>query len=142
MTAGEERETLGALADRLCAEFGFPPAHEGDGGTGSALTETSVPMFAERPSVEDERLVATARRTLVRIAAALETRHPRAVSDTAYRALFDGAEFVMRTELAAGNSISALMPSLVFLISLPMVNHDEALELSRRSTALLEETTG
>lgn len=142
MTAGEEHEALEALADRLCAEFGYLPPPEEGNDANPASGETHLPMFAELPSREDERLVASARRALVRIAAALEARHPKVVSDTAYRALFDGAEFVMRTQLAAGNSISALMSSFVFLISLPMVSQDEALELANRSTALLEEAAG
>jgi hypothetical protein len=142
VTAGEEREALDALADRFCAELGYPQAGELGDEAALARIKGRDPMFAELIGPDEEKLVAAARRALVRIAAALETKHSRVVSDTAYRALFDGAEFVMRSELAAGNLISPLMPSFVFLISLPMVSQEEALDLSRRSTALLDETAG
>lgn len=46
----------------------------------------------------------------------------------------------MRGELARGNAnqLPALMPSFVFLVTLPIVEQDEALNLSRRASELLD----
>jgi len=70
---------------------------------------------------------------------AVETKHPPAVSRTVTGAITDGAESVMRAELAKGNRPSELMPSFVFLAVLPMLSRDQALELSRRTASILEE---
>lgn len=124
------------MADQLCAGFGYSKGEERR--EQAAPERAARPwLFAELLSPEDERLVATARRSLTRIAAALEANHPKVVSETAYQALLDGTEVVMRNELTAGNPIAPLMPGFVFLIALPMVDQDEALELSRRTESLL-----
>jgi hypothetical protein len=99
-------------------------------------------VFTELLSREEEELIATAHGCLARIAEGLETKHHKVVSETTYAALFEGAELIMRSELAAGNPLSALMPSLVFLIALPMVKQDEALALSERTSSLLNEAQG
>jgi hypothetical protein len=96
-------------------------------------------LFGDHLSKKDERLVATARDALGRIAATLEARHSGVISDITFLALLDGAEIVMRSELSAGASIEALMPSFVFLIALPMVDNDEALELARRTSILFDQ---
>ena len=46
----------------------------------------------------------------------------------------------MRGELVSGNAaqLPALMPSFVFLVALPVVDQDRALELSRRTERLVE----
>lgn len=46
----------------------------------------------------------------------------------------------MRGELVSGNA--ALMPSFVFLVTLPVVDQDRALELSRRAAQLVEGALG
>jgi hypothetical protein len=140
--AGEERQALVEFADRICVELGHPVGEEIMNEAPSQPDGTRTRLFSGLLSAEDERLIATARRCLVHIAAALEAGHLKVVSETTYRALLDGAELVMRSELAAGNPPSTLMPSLVFLIALPMVKQDEALELSQRTSALLEQAAG
>jgi hypothetical protein len=137
MAAGNEREALAEFANRLCAEFGYGASGDLPDGVPSHLDETRTYLFAGLLSPEEERLVATARRSLAHFAAGLVAEHPQAVSETVLRALLDGAELMMRGELAAGNTISPLMPSFVYLIALPMVKQDEALELSDRTTSLL-----
>lgn len=138
MAAGNEREALAELANRLCAEFGYAAGNL-PGELSSRLAEPRTSLFPGLLSPEDGQLVETARRSLAEFATGLVAEHPQAISETVLRALLDGAELMMRGELAAGNSISPLMPSFVFLIALPVVRQDEALELSRRTASLLYE---
>lgn len=137
MEVGEEHQALTGIAERLCAEFGHPL----DGGAAEEAPSQAGAsrMFGELLGPEDERTVSVARWSLARISAALAAAHPKVVSETAYQALLDGAEVVMRNELAAGNRVSPLMPSFVFLIALPMVDQDQALDLSHRTAELLAE---
>jgi hypothetical protein len=60
------------------------------------------------------------------------------------RLALDGAELVMRGELIRGNGtrLGALVPSFVFLVTLPMVEQDEALALSQRAGELLAGARG
>jgi hypothetical protein len=55
-------------------------------------------------------------------------------------AALDGAESVIRGELLFGNAdrLPALMPGFVFLVVLPVVDQDRALELSRRTEELIQ----
>ena len=50
----------------------------------------------------------------------------------------------MRGELVSGNAaqLPALMPSFVFLVALPVVDQDRALELSRRTSELIDGVLG
>lgn len=122
------------MADRLCAEFDYPVGHHS-----FASNSTNARLFAGSLSEEDERLIATARESLARIAGALAARAPAGVPEITVQTLLGGAEIVMRSELAAGTMPSTLMPSFVFLVALPLVDQDEALELSKRTASLLEE---
>jgi hypothetical protein len=129
-------EALLRVADQLCAELA--PAGVGEApGARSALGEEGV--MAGILSGEDESLVEGLRGGLARIAAALGGRDGdspgRAVS-----AALDGAEMVIRGELISGHreKLPRLMPSFVFLVTLPIVDQDRALELSRRTEELLE----
>jgi hypothetical protein len=136
--AGNEREALLAVADQLSIELGYadgeeiPDAHSplgGEGGTMAGILNS-----------EDELLVAGVRRGLARIAVALDGEGPEGASGSAVGAALDGAEVVMRGELVSGNAarLPALMPSFVFLVALPVVDQDRALELSRRTERLVE----
>jgi hypothetical protein len=92
-------------------------------------------------SPEDEQLVRQVRWGLARLAAAVGAAAPPAEApENAVRVALDGAELVMRGELIRGNGnqLGALMPSFVFLVTLPMLEQDEALELSIRTSALIE----
>jgi hypothetical protein len=94
-------------------------------------------------SAEDELWVTHLRGGLARIASTLsggaEPPHPDAV-----RAALDGADLVMRGELVNGNDdwLPRLMPSFVFLVVLPIVDQDRALEISRRCAELIERELG
>jgi hypothetical protein len=134
--AGDERNALLRVADQLSVELGYaggdevPGADSPGGGMAVGLLNS-----------EDELLVARVRRGLAKIAAALDGIGSEDASETAVGAALDGAEVVMRGELMTGNGgqLPALMPSFVFLVALPMVDRDRALELSRRTARLIED---
>lgn len=139
MASGDEREALIRVADRLCAEFGYEvdstvPAEEP-----SQPTLTSTWLFGKSPDPDVEQLIAAARYSLTRLCSALEPRRPASLPEITVPALIDGAELVMRGEMAKGKAPSAVMPDFVFLVALPLVDQDEALELSQRTASLLEE---
>jgi hypothetical protein len=135
---GNEREALLRVADQLSIELGYaegeeiPGACSPLGGEGGAM--------AGILNSEDELLVARVRRGLAKVVAALGGEGSDGASGRAVGAALDGAEMVMRGELVSGNAakLPALMPSFVFLVTLPVVDQDRALELSRRAAALVE----
>lgn len=138
VAAGDEAKALTTIADRLCAEFGYPlPADAQE--RPAPGDDPRHDLFGADLGPEDEKLIRMARRNLTRLAGALGARHQKIVSETTYQALFDGAETAMRSELSAGVPMSELLPSLVFLIVLPMVTREEALEFSQRTAQLLQE---
>jgi hypothetical protein len=121
---------------QLCAELAPPdqgeiptlPSALGEGGAMAGILST-----------EDELWVTRLRSGLARIAAALSggAEPPDSV---AVRAALDGADLVMRGELVNGNEdwLPQLVPSFVFLVALPIVDQDRALEVSRRCAELIE----
>jgi hypothetical protein len=107
-------------------------------GARSTLGEQSVMAGLFGP--EDEWLVRSFREFLARIAATLyDGREDPPLGSV--EAALDGAEMVMRGELASGGAarLPRLLPSFVFLVTLPIVDQDRALALSRRTTQLIEE---
>lgn len=136
--AGTEREALLAVADQLSIELGYAESEEPSGAR-SPLGRNEGPMAGILNS-EDELLVARVRSGLAKVAAALDGESPDGASRRAVGAALDGAEMVMRGELVSGNAarLPALMPSFVFLVALPLVDQDRALELSQRSAQLVE----
>jgi hypothetical protein len=136
--AGNEREALLAVADQLSIELGYPEGDEPPGAR-SPLGGDAGPMAGILNS-EDEMLVAGVRSGLAKVAAALGSESLEGVSRSAVIAALGGAEMVMRGELVTGNDarLPTLMPSFVFLVALPVVDQDRALELSRRTERLIE----
>ncbi|HTR76368.1 MAG TPA: hypothetical protein VMH33_14030 [Solirubrobacterales bacterium] len=136
MQAGTYGEALRRVADRLCAELADPEAVE--------LPEIGSTLRAEGAmtiglDAEDEALVADLRKALAAVASTLSAgAETPAVQQI--KAALDGAEFVMRSELAAGNPrrILKLIPSFVFLVALSAADQDRALELSFRAAELIE----
>lgn len=107
--------------------------------------EGSGPEADAAPS-SDEQLIPALRRTLARIAAALEAQEGAGGQDAAggedaVAAALDGIERVMKGELALGNGdrLPALLPGFVFLIALPLVGQGDGIDLSNRCGQLLEE---
>jgi hypothetical protein len=99
--------------------------------------------MSEAFTADDDALVREVRAALATIAARLgaaaENPPPESV-----RAALDATEIVMRGELMTGgrNRLPRLMPSLVFLVALPIVEQDRALALSQRTAALVDEEAG
>lgn len=138
MPAGNYGEVLLRAADQLCAELGFSGAQPVPGSRSVLARGEAMEGIL---SVRDEALARRVRTTLAQIAAALgftgeELRAPVVI------VALDGAEMALRGELASGNGeeLPRLMPSLVFLVALPLVDEDRALELSRRTAELIAET--
>lgn len=125
------------MVDRLCTEFGYPVATEEPAGATLPSDDPRHNLFGIDLTPEQEALVLLARQNLNRFASALGAEHPKMVSETTYNALLDGAETALRSELASGVPITRVMPSLIFLVALPMVSDEEALQLSQRTAALL-----
>jgi hypothetical protein len=139
VSAGNAREAVLRVADQLCAELGFDEvASELARGRGP-LSGDGIGML-EILDPEDESLVVMIRDALAKVAAALGAGKPDGDAGRAVCAALDGAEMVLRGELVSGNfkRLPALMPSFVFLVTLPIVDQEEALELSRRTSELIE----
>lgn len=126
------------MADQLSIELGYPEGEEPPGAR-SPLDGDEGPMAGILNS-EDEQLVARVRSGLAKIAAALGGDRLEGASRNAIGAALGGAEMVIRGELVSGNAsrLPTLMPSFVFLVALPVVDQDRAIELSRRTERLLE----
>jgi hypothetical protein len=129
------------VADQLGRELGYA---EGGDVPGARATPGEGLASSQLLNSEDAALVARLRTALAKIAAALlNARSERAPVPGVLPAL-EGAELVMRGELISGNAaqLPRLMPSFVFLVALPIVEQDRALELSRRTSELIEEERG
>jgi hypothetical protein len=142
VSAGNRRALL-RFADQLCAKLGFAEVTEE---VDAAEPRAGVDACGG-PGVigaEDELLVAAMRRALAAVAAAVASASGIRTAQTPVSAALDGAEVVMRGELVSGNSenLPALIPGFVFLVTLPIVEVDEALHLSRRTSELVEEALG
>jgi hypothetical protein len=134
VSAGDPCEVLLRVADRLCAELGCV-------GTGEDVPGAESPYSRDRgmvgeASAADELLVKEVRRRLAQIAA---TAGPEQALDAAVAAALNGSEMVMRGELAQGSRdrLPSLLPSFILLITLPVVDQDEALALSERASELV-----
>lgn len=123
------------VADQLCAELGYAKRGQVPGAR-SVLGVKGVMGGILTP--EEEALARRMREGLARIAAALgfdgKGERARIVA-----VALDGAEMALRGELVSGNAdqLPQLLPSLVFLITLPLVDQDRALELSHRTAELI-----
>jgi hypothetical protein len=136
--AGNEREALLRVADQLSAELGYPEGGEIPGADTGLGGEGALVGILDS---EDELLIAEIRRGLATLAAAaFDGGEPEGADRKAVLAALDGAEMVMRGEIAMGNAgrLPALLAGFVFLVTLPVVDQDRALELSKRCARLLE----
>jgi hypothetical protein len=95
---------------------------------------------AAMSGTEGEQLVVGLTAALGRLVSAARSRRGEAVEEIAMvRRRLDGAEFVMRRQIliAGGERLPQLVPSLVFLILLPLLGHAEALRACERIACLL-----
>jgi hypothetical protein len=126
--------SLRRMADLLLAEFGgeVPPETLGLGPGMAAAGGREV-------LTEDQRAtVARLREALAAIAWTLgPTGEDRTVQMV--QIAIDGAEFVIRSELAHGDEarVLDLLPSFVFLVALTVADRDRALGLARRTEELV-----
>jgi hypothetical protein len=135
---GTHGETLRRVADRLCVEFIDPDVAELPGIRSTLGEKEGMTGILD---AEDEALLARVREALAGIASTLSAADAEEPPVQAIETALDGAEFVIRGELASGNTERALklMPSLVFLVALSVADQDRALELSRRTVELIGE---
>jgi hypothetical protein len=126
------------VADRLGRELGYVERWDVPG---ARATPGEGLASSQLLNSEDAALVARLRTALAKIAAALLNARSEHAPVPGVLAALDGAEMVMRGELVSGNAgqLPRLMPSFVFLVALPIVEQDRALELSRRTSELIEE---
>jgi hypothetical protein len=99
-------------------------------------------VTSERLSTEDKLLVESLRAALATIAARLSADADAENASAPFaRAALDAAETVMRGELMTRRDpqLARLLPSLVFVVALPIVDQDRALALSQRTLELIEE---
>jgi hypothetical protein len=110
----------------------------GDDVGGAGPTEAP----AECSGLGDEQFILAMRRSLARIAAALDGDETRMASEPSVIAALDATEMVIRGELTIGNSgrLPTLLPAIVFLVTIPVVDRDRALALSKRCSQLLEQS--
>jgi hypothetical protein len=143
VAAGNEGEAIRWIADQLWAELGYTTDVNEVAELRSALAGGGEQEWGAL-GPDEESLVAEMRRSLAKVAAAAGTARPDGVAKRGVRAALDGAELVMRGELARGNAghLPALMPSFVFLVTLPIAGQDTALRISKRASELAEETLG
>jgi hypothetical protein len=130
--------------ERLCAELGYESGAEGvDDGDSSALLRGRNSILGSL-SAEDEALVEAIRQGLARLATAIggEGRREERVSGVGI--VLDGTELMVRSELVRGQAdrLPSLLPGFVFLVALAIVEQDEALRLSRRTSELIEGASG
>jgi hypothetical protein len=139
---GNEREALLRVADRISIELGYAEGEESSGP--DSLLEGNQGTMAGILNSEDELLVLRMRQGLAKVAAAAGDGDSEGSSESAVRAALDGTELVMRGELVCGNAeqLPALLPGFVFLVTLPVVEQDKALQLSRRTARLVERALG
>jgi hypothetical protein len=144
VAGGTEGETLLEVFDQLCAALGYAGGEVAPGDTRPILGGREPSRDAGLLSPEDERLVVSVRNGLAKVAAAVGAGRAAGTPERAVGVALEGAELVMRGELACGRAaqLAGLMPSFVFLVTLPIVDQDEAIELSRRTSALLEGALG
>jgi hypothetical protein len=78
---------------------------------------------------------------LSEIASAAGAANAAGATRRAVIASLAGVELAIRGELVMGNAerLGARMPSFVFLVTLPVLDQDRALELSRRAAELVDE---
>src|SRR5436190_1448776 len=131
--SGNYSEALIGATDRLSAELGAGRSGE-FAATDPALAEKG--LMGGVLSAEDDLLVRRLRAALTRIAAALRESEPDFSHPLIIQMVLDGAEMMMRGEILKGNRqrLAQLMPDFVFLVALPIVDQDRALELSRRAS--------
>jgi hypothetical protein len=126
--------------ERLCAELGYESGEEEVGASDSSALVGGRSSILGSLSAEDEALVEAIRQGLARLAAAIGGEGRGEERASGVRVVLDGTELMVRSELIRGQAkqLRGLLPGFVFLVALSIVEQDEALELSRRTSELIE----
>jgi hypothetical protein len=142
VSAGDPGEIVLRVADQLCAELGC--SEEGADMADVRLSNRQGDGVSAVLPAQEESLVRTIKRKLFQIATAASVVKIEGPPPDAVSAALDGAEMVMRGELVSGNAdrLLSMMPSFVFLVTVPVVEHGQALALSRRTAKLIEQEHG
>lgn len=139
MGAEDYAEVLLRVTDQLCEELGYVDPEPGLEPRTSAAEVSATSHVLD---ADDAALVARLKMALAKIAVAVaDASGPEDSPGRPVEAAIEGVELVMRGELLRGNAarLPRLMPSFVYLVTLPIVEQDRALELSRRTSELIAE---
>lgn len=136
MAAGKGLEALLQALDELCNELGWTDDEADIPRTRSPLSSSGIRSLSDP---QDEMLVRKVMRRLASLATVLGAAQAEGVRRRALCAALDGAELVMRGELSSGNArqLPSLIPSFVFLVTVPIIEQDAALDLSQRTSDLI-----
>jgi hypothetical protein len=134
---GHETDRLVAVLGNLCEELGFS---EDDQGPGPAWLEGHQTGLWEG-CLDDDRSIPQLREALAKLAWAATGGAPGSGQEerAVLRAL-DGVELVMRAELAAERAemLTEHLPGFVYVVVLPRLGQERAIDLSRRIEQLTE----
>jgi hypothetical protein len=135
---GVKPELLLRVVDRLCTELGCAPESDGIPAGERHLSDQLTRSGYLRS--EDEALVQSMRQRLARLAAAAADLGEGSTREGVIVAALSGVEMVMRGELAKGEGgdLASLVPSFVYLVTLPALDLDDALHLSRRASEMID----
>jgi hypothetical protein len=154
VAVGTERDRLLRLAAELDTELGCV-SDDGDeqwahtAGGSAALSAWSAEQM-HILSEPDERLVVAFRDALGKVASGAWASRGGAMAEVedlvpiGIVGGLDGAEFVMRGEILTGGigRLWDLLPSFVYLVTVPIIGQEEALGLSRRTSEMLAAERG
>lgn len=149
MSAGTGRERLLQLAAKLDIELGcISDDGEEQWARAASIPTSRSAWYSEQMHIlsePDERLVVAIRDALGRVASGAWAKRSTAAAEveelvpSGIVGGLDGAEFVMRGQILIGGigRLWDLLPSFVYLVTVPIIGQEEALGLSRRTAELL-----
>jgi hypothetical protein len=141
--AGDERAALLKIVRQIGCELRRSPRVSGPTGVPSFGSNACCPTAAIL-SPREERFVAAMRLALAELACDAGAGSLKGASERMVVAALEGTELVVRGQLAMGSpqKLRVLLPSFIFLITLPIVEQDDALAISGRAVDLIEQTFG
>jgi hypothetical protein len=144
VAGGNELEALLRVLGRLRAELVEAAGEEQVGRREGSAVDAGKGSVLCGLAEEEETLVVAIRRALEKLVAAVGPGQHRIEQGDDVDATLDFVELVIRGELIRSQeeALSPLMPSIVFLVTLPAAGQDEALELSRRTRELIAAILG
>lgn len=140
---GDEGEALLEIVRQIGGEVSRRSGTSGASGDPSFGSGTCLRTAADLTPQEEE-FVGALRLALAELASAAGAGSVEESSERMVKAALDGAELVIRGQLAMGSpqQLRVLLPSSIFLITLPIVEQDDALAISSRAVDLIEKAFG